>query len=143
MKTGGPARRPSSFEVDVRTHGEAVQILAVRGELDLSTAPAFEQPLEAALSAEPDPRILVDLSDCEFIDSTGIAIVVRAWQRLEQSPDGRFAVCGAARQVQRVLQISGVGASIPIYADADAALAQLDGAAPVEGSVSPDGSTAA
>lgn len=131
MNTVGPGMRPASFEVDVQVHSGNLHVLAVRGELDLSTAPAFEQPLESAITSEPPPTVLVDLARCEFIDSTGIALVVRAWQRLDQGPgDGKLAVCGAARQVERVLEISGVGTSIPIYADSEAALAELNGGAP-------------
>lgn len=120
---------PAAFEVEIGEQG-GVHVLCVRGELDLSTAPAFEQPLESVLDGAERPVVLVDLAECEFIDSTGIALIVRAWQRLDQCDGGgRLALCGAARQVKRILEISGVGTSIPLYPNAEAALASLDGGA--------------
>lgn len=105
---------------------DGVRVIAVRGELDLSTVPTTEPLLEEAL-AESEPMI-VDLTECEFIDSTGIALIVRTWQRIEGengSSRGSLAVCGASDQVGRVLEISGLGDSIPIYASRDEGLAAL------------------
>jgi anti-sigma B factor antagonist len=110
----------SAIEVD------GVRVIAIRGELDLSTAPALEPVLEEALSgSEP---VVVDLTECEFIDSTGIALVVRAWQRIEgDGGEGRrrLIVCSSNQQVGRVLEISGLGQTIPIHASREEGLAAL------------------
>ncbi len=102
----------------------------MHGELDLSTAPELEAPLEEALTGAA-ASILIDLSDCDFIDSTGIAVIVRAWQRLskdgEHSGDGDLVLCCSNDQVQRLLKITGVESSISILPDRDAALEQLRG----------------
>ena len=101
------------------------------GELDLNTAPELEGPLEEALSADGDASVLIDLSECEFIDSTGIALIVRAWQRVDRDAaaraSGRLVLCCSNDQVQRLLKITGVESSIPMHADRDAALAELRG----------------
>ncbi len=103
-------------------------MIAVRGELDLSTAPELEGPLEEAVSAR-DASVLVDLTDCEFIDSTGIALIVRAWQQLDRAADGegegRVVICSYNDQVRRVLEITGLELSIPIHGTRDEALAAL------------------
>jgi len=104
-------------------------VVVVRGELDLGTAPELEGPLEEAVGAnEP---LLIDLSECEFIDSTGIAMIVRAWQQLADGDgdggSGRVVICSANEQVRRVLEITGLELSIPAYDDRDAALAALRG----------------
>ena len=52
--------------------------------MDLSTATQLEGPLEEAVESE-DAAVLIDLADCQFIDSTGIALIVRAWQRVDFS----------------------------------------------------------
>jgi anti-sigma B factor antagonist len=100
-------------------------VVTVRGELDLGTAPELEGPLEEAVGAE-EP-LLIDLSECEFIDSTGIAMIVRAWQRLGNGDAGRerVAICSDNEQVRRVLEITGLEASIPVHESRDAALAAL------------------
>ena len=104
-----------------------VRVIAISGELDLSTAPRLEEPLEATLASE-DAVLLIDLSGCEFIDSTGIALIVRAWQRLGGEADngaGRFALCGLGDQVRRLLEVSGLESSLPTHGTRDEALAEL------------------
>jgi len=97
-------------------------VIQIEGELDMSTAPGLEQELETPL-ATPGSVLLLDLSRCEFIDSTGIALIVNAWQRLEA--DGRFALCGIGNQVERVLGITGLGATIPTHTSREDALTRL------------------
>jgi anti-anti-sigma factor len=117
---------PGSFEASTAALEDGVRVVAVRGELDLGTAPELEGPLEEAIGArEP---LLIDLSECEFIDSTGIAMIVRAWQQLANGDgdgDGRVVICSANEQVRRVLEITGLELSIPVHETRDAALAAL------------------
>jgi anti-anti-sigma factor len=116
---------PGSFEASSVELEDGVRVVAVRGELDLGTAPGLEGPLEDAVgAAEP---LLIDLTECEFIDSTGIAMIVRAWQRLANG-DGtrdRLVICSATEQVRRVLEITGLELSIPVHASREEALAAL------------------
>ncbi len=95
-------------------------VIQVEGELDMNTATQLERQLEVPLAA-PDSNLLIDLSRCEFIDSTGIALIVRAWQKL----DSRFSICGVSDQVKRVLDVTGLDATIPTHPSRDDALAQL------------------
>jgi anti-anti-sigma factor len=104
-----------------------IHALTVRGELDMNTAPELERKLEEAL-ADSDARIMLDLSECEFIDSTGIALIVRAWQRLDgNGGGGRLVLCCINHQVRRLLKITGVESSISMHEQRDAALAELRG----------------
>lgn len=104
-------------------HG--VRTISVRGELDLSTAPELEGPLDEVLGGG-EGSVLIDLSSCEFIDSTGIALIVRAWQRLDGSENGRtLVICSQNDQVRRVLEITGLELSIPVHMTRDDALAAL------------------
>ena len=104
-------------------HG--VRTISVRGELDLSTAPDLDVPLENALETG-EGSVLIDLCQCEFIDSTGIALIVRAWQRLDGGDNGRSLVlCSQNDQVRRVLEITGLELSIPVHRTRDEALSAL------------------
>ncbi len=114
---------PAPFETS-STEVDGVHVIAIRGELDLSTAPSLEQPLDAAIDGG-EALVLIDLSACEFIDSTGIALIVRAWQRLGDDDPGRLGLCGGSQQVRRVLEISGLNQSIPIHASREEGLAAL------------------
>ncbi|HEU5251783.1 MAG TPA: STAS domain-containing protein [Solirubrobacterales bacterium] len=102
-----------------------MRTIFVRGELDLSTAPELEGPLEETLE-DGDASVLIDLSQCEFIDSTGIALIVRAWQRLASGENGRgLVICSQNEQVRRVLEITGLELSIPVHTTRDEALAAI------------------
>jgi anti-sigma B factor antagonist len=116
---------PAPFEVKIGKLDRGVRTISVRGELDLSTAPQLEGPLEQALDGG-EGSLLMDLSGCEFIDSTGIALLVRAWQRLDSDGDGRsLVICSQNDQVRRVLEITGLELSIPVRTTRDEALAAL------------------
>ena len=116
---------PAPFEVKVGDPENGVQTISVHGELDLSTAPELEVPLDRALESG-EGSLLIDLSRCEFIDSTGIALIVRAWQRLNSGENGRSLVlCSQNDQVRRVLEITGLELSIPVHLTRDEAIAAL------------------
>jgi anti-anti-sigma factor len=104
----------SSFEVGCKEL-DGVTVIEVRGELDLGTAPQLEALIEEATSGDSKP-LLIDLSDCPFIDSTGIALVVRTWQQQERNGEAAgFALCSADDQVRRLLDITGLISSVPVY----------------------------
>ena len=78
----------------------------VSGELDLASGPALEQELTRALAA-PVRGLVEDLRELEFIDSTGISILIKA--HLRAQADGcRFAVVKGKSQVQRLLGLTGL-----------------------------------
>lgn len=97
-------------------------VIFVEGELDMNTATELQRALESPLAA-PDSTLLIDLSRCEFIDSTGIALIVRAWQSLDG--EGSFSLCGIGDQVKRVLDVTGLEATIPTHPSRGDALARL------------------
>jgi anti-sigma B factor antagonist len=125
---------PAPFEAIVTQLEDGVCVIEVRGELDLATAPELEAPLDEALGAAGG-SILLDLSDCEFIDSTGIAMIVRAWQQVDgRAKDGgrdgdgaRVVLCCQNEQVRRVLEVTGLEKSMSIFDTRDQALAALRG----------------
>ena len=120
---------PVPFEVRNESLEDGVHTFKVVGELDLNTAPELEEPLESALG-NGNAAVLIDLSGCEFIDSTGIALIVRAWQRVDRDAgegSGRLVICCSNDQVQRLLKITGVESSISVHPNRDSALSELRG----------------
>ncbi len=120
---------PVPFEVESEELDDGIRAFTVRGELDMNTAPELEEKLDEALS-DSGASIMLDLSECEFIDSTGIALIVRAWQRLDRNGDGgegRLVLCCINHQVRRLLKITGVEGSISMHEQRDAALSELRG----------------
>jgi anti-sigma B factor antagonist len=102
----------------------------VNGELDLSTSTQLEEPLQDAIGS-PDAAVLIDLTDCTFIDSTGIAMIVRAWQRVDAGAGnggkGGLVLCCQNEQVRRVLEVTGLEHSLRVFATRDEAVAALRG----------------
>jgi anti-sigma B factor antagonist len=121
---------PVPFEVQSEELDGGIRAFTVRGELDMSTAPQLEEKLADAL-ADPTSAIVLDLCECEFIDSTGIALIVRTWQKLDREGGGegrgRVVLCSHNHQVRRLLEITGVESSISMHESREAALAELRG----------------
>jgi anti-anti-sigma factor len=121
---------PTPFAATTAQLDDGVRIVSVQGELDLSTAPELETQLEEIVSSG-DASLLIDLSSCEFIDSTGIALIVRAWQRLDRTADGegngKVVISSDNEQVRRVLDITGLELSIPIHSTREQGLEALRG----------------
>jgi anti-sigma B factor antagonist len=95
----------SHFRVDVATKGEAA-VISVSGELDLASSPALEEELERASRSDAS-LVIVDLRNLEFMDSTGLSVLVRAHQRAAENSQ-RFGLAGGSQQVQRLLSLTGV-----------------------------------
>lgn len=118
---------PATFEVQTEELEGGIRAVTVRGELDMNTAPELERALDDAL-ADEGASIMLDLSECEFIDSTGIALIVRAWQKLEgDGGRGKLVLCCINHQVRRLLKITGVESSISMHQGRDAAINELRG----------------
>jgi anti-sigma B factor antagonist len=96
---------PEHFNVSVEGRGDAT-VLTLSGELDLAASPALERELGHVLAGPPAP-LVVDLRQLEFIDSTGLSVLVRAHQRAEEQ-GRRFVLAGASAQVQRLLHLTGI-----------------------------------
>src|SRR5438874_2565185 len=103
----------SQFDVDVRIDRD-VAIITVKGELDLATSPALERELETAAALDTS-LVIVDLRELEFIDSTGLSVLVRAHQRAEESGP-RLGIVNGSPQVQRLLNLTGLADKLVLAA---------------------------
>jgi anti-anti-sigma factor len=121
---------PAPFQVSASDLEGGVRLVEVRGELDLSTATQLEEPLDEATLAT-DAVVLLDLADCQFIDSTGIAMIVRAWQRVDSTAgnggQGGLVLCCDNEQIRRVLEVTGLEHSLRVFESRDKAVAALRG----------------
>ncbi len=101
---------PTDFGIDTIRAGTTVR-LALRGELDLATAPA----LEAALTeAGADARLVVlDLRELSFLDSTGLRTVLQADARARSDGHDLLVVRGP-HAVHRVFTLAGVDGVVPL-----------------------------
>jgi anti-anti-sigma factor len=101
----------SNFRVDVRSENGS-PLLSVSGELDLATGPTLERELELALAGEPG-LVILDLRQLEFMDSTGLSVLIRA-HNTAQSQGQRLGIVGGSRQVRRLLNLTGVAERLTV-----------------------------
>ena len=108
------------FSIEV-SDVDGAGVLALAGELDLSSGSTLEQALERLLSGDAR-QVIVDLRQLEFMDSTGLSILIKAQQRAEQGGK-RLALVKGPPQVQRLLTLTGVAERIPFADSVDELIA--------------------
>lgn len=94
------------MEVLTRTNGRELT-LAVRGELDHHGARDAMRQIEYALDAALPLTLVLDLSGVSFMDSSGIAVVLRAHRRMA-TLGGNVRIVGVPPQARRVFDAAGV-----------------------------------
>jgi anti-sigma B factor antagonist len=94
-----------SLTVNTEQQGEAA-VVAVAGELDMATAPRLQQEV-TQLVESGRTRLVFDLSEVTFCDSTGLSVFVRARNRCEAA-GGEVRLAAPQRPVLRILEVSGL-----------------------------------
>jgi stage II sporulation protein AA (anti-sigma F factor antagonist) len=109
-----------SFHLSEREISSDCREIRVEGELDLAVAGRLEEAIARCRGKET----LIDLAGCEFIDSTGIAVIVRAGRERARDGGGRLVVHSPTDQVLRVLEITGLTDIGLVFASRDEALGE-------------------
>lgn len=99
-------------------------VVAVRGEIDLFTAPELKAALGEAIEAGRT-RIVVDLSDTTFLDSTALGVLIGTVKRL-RSRDGRLTIVNTDASIAKTFEITGLDQIFTIRTTRGDALAALD-----------------
>ena len=113
--------REMEFEATSQRLPDATHLVRVKGELDLYTAPDFERALD--LNGTTVSRVVVDLRECTFIDSTALGILIAA--KRHGDADGPLIVA-SGREVLRAFEVSGLDGQLELHRTIESA---LDGAA--------------
>ncbi len=95
----------------------------------MHAAPELRAELQRVCSTQ-SPRVLIDLSQVSFIDSTGIGVLVGALKRAREAGGALVLVCPVPR-LRRIFEITGLLQALPMYQARSEALSALDEAAPV------------
>jgi anti-sigma B factor antagonist len=101
----------SEFRVEVRTEAGAA-VIVISGELDLASSPVLEEELDRAFHSETE-LVILDLRQLEFMDSTGLSVLVRAHQAAEAT-GRRLCLVKGPPQVQRLLSLTGVAERLTV-----------------------------
>jgi anti-sigma B factor antagonist len=110
-----------TLEVHLEQSGET-PVVRVVGEVDIATAPSLRERLEQVLA--PARRVVVDLSEVTFLDSTGLSVLVGAWKRLSgEGLEGDLRLVVVRPTIQKVLEITGLDQVFSVFATLAEALA--------------------
>lgn len=108
---------PASIDIATERAGSTV-VHTVSGEMDLATAPQLEDRLDFD---GPASRVVLDLTEVTFIDSTGLRAIVGAHEAALDADTQLRVVPG--QRVMRLLEITGVRDRLTLYSDRASALA--------------------
>ena len=96
-------------------------ILALQGEIDLHRSSQVKETLDPLVSKKV-PRILLDFSGVTYIDSSGLATMIEALQRI-QGYGGKLAMFGLRDSVRSIFEIARLDQIFTIFPDEAAAVA--------------------
>jgi anti-sigma B factor antagonist len=101
---GDPADGPAAFSRSVDASG--VPVLTARGEIDVYTSPDFRRELQTLLEGSVT-RVVVDLGAVDFIDSSGLGVLVGALKRMRER-DGMIVLRAMTPSTKKVFDITGL-----------------------------------
>jgi anti-anti-sigma factor len=114
---------PSRGTVEIGHHARGMAVVTMRGEHDLSTQPVLAQALELAAAHS---NVVVDLSDCEFIDSTVIGEFIKTSETVRAKGEQVVLVIPPTQtQLARIAQLAGLSHIFALHESTEAAFAML------------------
>jgi anti-sigma B factor antagonist len=122
-----PSADIPQFDISSGPGPEDAIVVRVAGEVDMSHEDELRAELRSAVESDAK-GIVVDLTECEFIDSSAIRALLLS--REEKGPDHRgqtLAVAASSDQILRILSVMGLDQVIPIEPTVDQAAAALSG----------------
>ena len=111
------------FRIQERTVDERTTVLAVEGEIHVSTAPEFSAMLSATVDGGRMSLVL-DLAGVMFIDSTGLSVLLNALRQVTHA-GGQMAVVCSNPTVLRLFEITKLDSTFDIHAEVEPALAAV------------------
>jgi anti-sigma B factor antagonist len=125
--SASPSADIPQFDISSGPGPDDVYVVRVAGEVDMSHEEELRAELRAAVESDTK-GIVVDLTECEFIDSSGVRALLLS--RQEQGGDHgpeRLAVAAASDQILRILSVMGLDRVLPIEPTVQEAAATLSG----------------
>lgn len=110
--------------MEVRTEVSDVAgwtVVSVYGEVDVATAPSLREQL-IDLVSDGSTKLVLDLEGVDFLDSTGLGVIISALKRARTQGGDLRLVCTQAR-IRRLFEITGLDKAVPLLPSLDAAVA--------------------
>jgi anti-sigma B factor antagonist len=118
---------PMAPQLNVVTEslGNGTRVVALRGELDVATVPSLDEALSVAVRVEGTPKLLLDLSEVTFIDSTALMRLLTAQRELDRRGGQMVLVCSNPT-VLRLFEVTRTNETFEIFPTRDRALGSLE-----------------
>ena len=99
---------------------EGQTLMALVGELDIASAPRFEEGL-AEVERDTPGALILDLRKVDFIDSTGLATLLHG-AKPAQNGESNVALVSQGGEVRKLLELTAIDRTIPVYESLDSAI---------------------
>ena len=114
-----------NLTMNSRTPDETTCVLDIEGEVDVYTSPQLKQDL-VQLAERGVKRIIINLSKVDYLDSTGLGVLIGGLKRLREA-DGNLVLVGPGMRIQRIFEITGLNKIFDIYDTEEEAACQRRG----------------
>ena len=118
MSFASPSFDLNEESLDAQTH-----LIAVRGEVHVSTAPEFSERLNDAI-AGGKTGVVIDMTGVDFIDSTGLSVLLNALRRVTRQ-QGTLALAVSNPTVLRLFEITRLDSTFDIAPTREEAIARV------------------
>ena len=92
--------------------------IRVKGDMDHFSVGILRSEIDREIREKPIKNLVFDLSELEFMDSSGIGLLLGRYKRMKEV-DGNVFIAGAKPSVERIINISGLHKIIPVYESVD------------------------
>jgi len=114
-----------NLKVETHTVEENLAVIALSGEVDVYTSPRLKQEMVDLLN-RGTVRLVVDLSSVQYLDSTGLGVLIGGLKRAREREGDLRLICDNPR-ILRIFEITGLTKIFDIYRNEADALAGLKG----------------
>jgi anti-sigma B factor antagonist len=97
--------------LSTESRGDSI-VITIHGDLDIVTSPRLDESLASAQSTHQ--RVILDLADVDFLDTSALAVIVGHWKKLEAT-GGMLALAGARYRYTKTLWITGLADKLTMY----------------------------
>jgi anti-anti-sigma factor len=114
------------LRIEQKTVGEgeqAVLVLTSNGYIDASNVDEFESQFNRALHDDCRQNVVVSLEGVEYINSSGLGVLISASQKL--ATDGFFCLAAVPEKIARIVRLLGFGDVVRIFDTVDQAVAAI------------------
>jgi anti-anti-sigma factor len=110
-----------NLKVSSRAVDDGTRILDLEGEVDVYTAPLLRQEIMDQVDAGVK-RLLVNLAKVEYLDSTGLGILIGGVKRMREQ-EGTLRLVAPPPRITRIFEITGLNRIFDVYASEEEAMA--------------------